>query len=487
MARFLFTVWPYPGHIHPNIAIARALVNRGHEPAFYTGGSVRAFLESEGFRCFPFRHVDDARVEQIVLGLDALSLQWSRARHRMELLEEWLLGTVEAQLQDLAAVVRAWPPDVMVCDPAMWGPLLVLQETARIPLAIMSYLATCMLPGPDGPILGLPLRPARGPLARLGRRVLRSLENLVAADVRRHAEELRARHGLAPIRASVTAFAGQMPLYIVPSTPSFDRQRGDLPQSVHYVGPCQWDKPGAAPPVPWLRELPRDRPLVYVTEGTMHAKPPLLLAAALEGLASLPLQVIATTGNHRDPETLGLDVIPPNARVERWVPHSELLPLADAVVTTGGTGTVLATLSAGVPLVVVPTAWDQPENAWRVAEAGAGIRLAPRRCTPARIRVAVERVLSDPSFRQNARRLGTDLGGAGGAEKAAELLEDLALQREDRAPRDRMAPAPSFSGGGGVGRSAVGHTVPPLRSPIAAGQRAHRFASMSPCGPVPAE
>src|SRR5204863_2821288 len=97
---------------------------------------------------------------------------------------------------------------------------------------------------------------------------------------------------------------------------------------------------------------------------------------ASDGIATLPARVIVTTGQHRDPATLGLEPIPENTRVERFVPHSDLLPRASVVVTTGGTGTVLATLCAGVPLVIVPTAWDQPENAWRVAEAGAGLRIA---------------------------------------------------------------------------------------------------------------
>jgi MGT family glycosyltransferase len=158
----------------------------------------------------------------------------------------------------------------------------------------------------------------------------------------------------------------------------------------------------------------------------MHSKPAILLKAALQGLASLPVQVVATTGRHRDPGALGLGVAPANARVEKFVPQSDLLPRTDVVVTTGGTGTVLAALSAGVPLVIVPTAWDQPENAWRVAESGAGIRLTPRQCTPDLIRRAVVRVLNDDSFSKNARRLKEDFAAYGGASQAADLLEGLA-------------------------------------------------------------
>jgi MGT family glycosyltransferase len=446
MAKFLFTVWPFHGHIHPNLAIARALGARGHEVAFYTGGSAQASLEAEGFRCFPFRHLDEARVEAIVQALDALSLEWRAARRRKALLREWLLGTVEGQLEDLAVVLPAFRPGAVVGDPAMWGPLLVLQETERFPLAIMSYVAACMLPGPNGPILGLPLPRPHGRFGRFGRAMLRFAANVAAADVRRAANELRARYGLPPIDTSVTAFAGQMPLYLVPSTPAFDRERRDLPQQVKYVGPCQWDKPSGEASAPWLSGLPQDRALVYVTEGTLHSKPAFLLRAALQGLSSLPVQVIATTGNHRDPANLGLGEIPSNARVVRWVPHSDLFPRTSVVVTTGGTGTVLAALSAGVPLVIVPTAWDQPENAWRVAEAGAGIRLPPSQCTPDKLRSAVHRVLSEPSFRHNACRLADDFARYGGAAEAAGLLEDLATHQDSLSQRDKIVLEPEFSG-----------------------------------------
>ena len=87
-------------------------------------------------------------------------------------------------------------------------------------------------------------------------------------------------------------------------------------------------------------------------------------------------------------------------------------------------------LLAGVPLVVVPTGWDLPENAQRVAVSGAGVRLAPHDCTPIRLRAAVERVLSDGSYRQHARRVGDALRQRGGAGQAAFLIEEFAATRE---------------------------------------------------------
>src|SRR5260221_9775542 len=144
MARFLFTVWPYPGHVHPNVAVGHALVRRGHEVAFYTGASLDRFLQSEGFQVFPFEHVDEAQVERLVLALDGMSLKWWTGLQQKALLRQWLLGSIDGQLADLNAIFSVWHPDVVVCDPAMWGPLLVLRETRRVPVAVMSYVAACI-------------------------------------------------------------------------------------------------------------------------------------------------------------------------------------------------------------------------------------------------------------------------------------------------------------------------------------------------------
>ncbi len=224
---------------------------------------------------------------------------------------------------------------------------------------------------------------------------------------------------------SVTAFTARLPLYLVPSVRELDYDRRDLPPSVHYVGPCVWNKGTQIASPAWLDELPADRAWVHVTEGTAHFQGPFVLRAAAQGLAHQPMEVIMTSGPERDPATLGLGPLAPNIRVERWVSHNDLLPRCAALVTTGGAGTVIAALQAGVPLLIVPTHWDKPDNAQRVVAGGAGLRLAPRQCTPERLRAAVQRLLSEPSFRASARRLGQRLAEAPGPPRAAELLEML--------------------------------------------------------------
>jgi MGT family glycosyltransferase len=424
MARFLLTVWPFPGHYFPMVAIARSLRERGHEVAFYTGARAGAVVEGEGFECFRFESTDDEHIDEVMFSRDHYA-SWKLPFRLKALLRDWLLGTVPDQVSDLTRILAAWRPDAILSETSMWAPMLVLHETEGIPVAVFSTVAACLLPGPDAPPVGLGLPRPRTRATRLLARAARTAADVLAIDFRRAANGVRRRYDLPPLRTSVTEFAGTMPLYLVPTTPEFDYDRRDLPPSVHYIGPCLWNRRSQEAPPTWLDALPRDQPWVHVTEGTVPTQDPILLRAAARGLANQPLQVIMTTGGRRDPASLDLGPLAPNVRVERWVAHEFLLPRTDLVIATGGAGTVMTVLQEGVPLVVVPTEWDKPENAQRVVEAGAGLRLAPGRLTPERLRAAVERVLGEPSFRENARRLAADFRRYRGAARAAELLEGM--------------------------------------------------------------
>jgi MGT family glycosyltransferase len=433
MARFLFTVWPFPGHFFPSVAIAHALRVRGHEPAFYTGAEACRTIGDEGFYCFPFVHVDEQRLDFVLFSpayrtrIPVKRLLDLKRMHR-----EWLLETIPHQVQDIEAIMAQWQPDVIVTDPTMLGPILILHEKHAIPVAIASFIPACTIPGSDAPPFGPGLPRPHNRRSRLLAWLFQTVSARMTAEFRDAANSLRQRYDLPLLQISVADHAGRMPLYLVPSAPEFDYQRMDLPRSVHYIGPCIWNTPRVDEMADWLVEIPSDQPWIHVSEGTLHTGAPFMLRAAARGLAQLPVQVIMTTGGSRDPKDLNLGHLASNIHVTRWVSHSELLPHTDVVVTTGGAGSVLASLSAGVPLVIVPTEWDKPENAQRVVEAGAGLRLAPRACTPARLRAAVEQILADPSFRQNAQRLAAIFARYDGAPHAAELLEELSIREPAR-------------------------------------------------------
>jgi UDP:flavonoid glycosyltransferase YjiC (YdhE family) len=169
------------------------------------------------------------------------------------------------------------------------------------------------------------------------------------------------------------------------------------------------------------RELPDwwpgdERPLVYVSFGSVAASFPPAAAAypeALEAVSELPVRALLTTGGN----DLGLDGVPANVHVERWVHEPDVRAHASAIVGHGGSGTTLGAMAAGCPLVVVPLFGDQPQNAVRVAVAGAGVVAAL-----AGIRAAVARVLEDDSYRAAAGRIAAEMRELPPADDAFDLL-----------------------------------------------------------------
>ncbi len=426
MARFLFCAWPFSGHLYPQIAIAHALRRRGHEVAFFTGTRVSRVLADEGFVHFPFKQVPEERIFELLMSGEQSRWTWRVITSFQNTLREWLLDTVPQQVADLEQAIANWNPQVIGTDPTFWSPFLVLHEKLRIPVAVCSFVPVCPLPGRHVPPFGWGLPRPKTTRTRALRGAATALNSLVSGPIRKSVQAIRSRYGLPPIHGSVTEHSGTMPLYLVPSAPAFDYDRKDLPASVHYTGPYLWNSPRHEDPPLWLDDLPQDRPWVHVSEGTFHLGQPFLLKAAAEGLANLPIEVIMTTGSDRDPASLGLRGLAANIHVVKWVSHADLLPRTAAVVTTGGAGSVLAALDAGVPLISVPTMWDKPDIAQHIVDCGAGLRVAPRRCTPGRLRAAVERLLYEPSFRNNAERIKSIFGQFGGEDEAAILLERLA-------------------------------------------------------------
>jgi MGT family glycosyltransferase len=422
VTRVLFACWPLEGHLFPQMSMAIALRERGAEVAFYTDGSMRELIESEGFEVHPFKRVGPAWKR--VHGRDRGT---GGRREGLQLLRdarEWIVGSIPDQVADLQDIVQRWQPNVIGAEASMWGPLLVLSELGPVPVGLVSPLIGAQIPAI--------------PRTRASRLAARA-RALATVSLRRRVDAIRAEHGLAPMGCSINAYFGRLPLYLVLSVPELDGERHDLPASVRYVGACQWHPPEPSGTVDWLDALPRERPWVHVTEGTSRFQDHFLLRSAALGLAGAALEAIVVTGRGVDPDEVGLATPARNVHVAGWLSHDVLLPRCAVIVTTGGMGSVIAALCAGVPLVVVPTGWDKPANARRVVAAGVGVQLSPRRCTPERLRAAVEHVLADPRYRRNARRAADLLAAAPGPSGAAELIERLATRTvaSDAAEIDR--------------------------------------------------
>lgn len=424
MTRVLFACWPFEGHLFPQLAVADELRRRGAAVAFYSGEDARAVVESEGHELFPLRRTAGAwqkvhERERADRGRTP-SLRTQRAAFR-----DWLVESIPAQVADLAGVRERFRPDLVVAEASMWGPPLVMRETHGIRVALLSPLIYAVIPGPDIPPLGSRVGVPRTRRTRARAQVVGAIGGLLARGGRRRIDQIRVNHGLQPLDGSINEVLGRLPLYVVASIPELDLDRHDLPPGVRYVGPLLWHPPDPPGTAEWLDTLPADRPWVHVTEGTSHYQDPFLLHAAADGLAGANCEAILTTGRRR---AGSISAQAPNVHVRDWLAHDTLLPRCSALVTTGGAGTTMAGLRAGLPLVLVPTSWDKPDIALRMVEAGVALRLPPRRCTPQALRAAVDEVLRDPRYRRNAHRIAEKLAAAPGAAGAADHIEALASE-----------------------------------------------------------
>jgi MGT family glycosyltransferase len=200
-----------------------------------------------------------------------------------------------------------------------------------------------------------------------------------------------------PAVASVTDQLLEPDRLLVLTSRAFELPDIQPPDHVRYVGP-QLPRAQDAPP---CRLPDGDAPLLLVSLSTTDMGQLELLERLLEAIATLPVRALVTLGPAVDAGRLRP---PANAVLERFVPHSAVLPHTSLVVTHAGHGTVLAAVSVGVPLMCVPMGRDQPAVTARVTHHNLGVGVDPQAGVED-LRSAISRVLDDPSYRHAAQRM----------------------------------------------------------------------------------
>ncbi|HEY7272189.1 MAG TPA: glycosyltransferase [Actinoplanes sp.] len=426
MARILVASMPFAGHAGVLAAITAELSGRGHDVVAYTGAKYRERFSAEWLPFTAVADFDDANLADAFPRIgNGKGFRSDRAN-----MEDVLFGTAAGQLADLLAAAHRRPFDVLVTDQLAFG-AAVAGEALGIPWVTVSVSPLTMT-SRDLPPVFLPLAAAGGRWGRTRNAALRPIGGLVYRRmVDPMVNQLRSTAGLRPAPPGRLFDGLYSPhLVLAQGVPGLDYPRGDLPPYVYYVGRLV---PAAAPDAElpgWWADVvaarAAGRPVVHVTQGTLDVDPADLLRPALSALAGEPVLVVCTTGGA--PPSV-LEPLPANARAASFVPHEALMPVVDAVVTNGGWGGVLAAVNAGVPLVVAPGGLDKPEVARRVAWSGAGRNLRRRKPRPSRIRSAVREVVIRPGYRRRAAELAEALDAAGGARRAATLVEDLLTAR----------------------------------------------------------
>ncbi|HYE46904.1 MAG TPA: nucleotide disphospho-sugar-binding domain-containing protein [Caulobacter sp.] len=421
--RFLFTTWEGGGHFPPMLSLARRMIDRGHDVRLICDEASRADAEAVGV---PFRawtrapnRLDRSNEGDIVRDWEAADPAEGFAR----LLRNLVTGRALDYARDLIEELDRAPADLVVSSEMLMGVMAACESRGQ-PLALFAA-NLCIYPLEGMPVFG----PGLPPPADAAERALHAeikAGNLAMLD--QGLPDLNAARqalGLARLPHAVDQVKAAR-AYLLATTRAFDFE-ADPPAFLSYVGP-QLAEPGWVEA--WTSPWPADdaRPLVMVGFSTTFQDHAAVVRRVVAALSTLPVRGVVTLAGLDPADVPGSD----NVQVIASAPHNALMAQASVVITHGGHGTVMRALRHGLPMLVIPHGRDQAENAVRVGHRGAGLTLAPA-ASDAEIAEAVARLLHEPAFADNARRLGDAIAREAAGLSAADALESLLPRGSGRA------------------------------------------------------
>jgi MGT family glycosyltransferase len=420
MSRFLFATWEGGGHVQPMLLAARGLMSEGHEAlaisdACNAPDAAALGVPFQAWRTAPSR--DDRLPDS-----DPLKdwLATSPLEVIQGILGGMMCGPAGRFAADTLAAIDAFAPDVVVVHELMFG-VMAAAEARGVRLAVFSS-NVWSLPTLDGaPPFGAGVAPAQTDDMRAFYRRVQNAARCAYQEALPAYNAMRAELGLKPLADLFDQLhaAGRI---LIATSRAFDFDQSP-PEPYRYVGPYFEDPPWTQD---WTSPWPADdaRPLVLVSFSTMYQGQEAALRRTIEALGRLPVRGVVTLGPVLSPDDFPA---PDNVLVTGRAPHAPILPLASAVVTHAGHASALRPLMAGAPVVALPFGRDQPDNAQRIVERGAGLRLNPD-ATVEEIAAAVARVIAEPSFRDAARSLGARIAADCEARSAERELAEFAAE-----------------------------------------------------------
>ncbi|CZR55772.1 uncharacterized protein PAC_05660 [Phialocephala subalpina] len=420
---------PATGHINIFQPAAHELVKHSHTVYWLTGPAYESSVIATGATFIPF--------SPACMGAFLPALSTDQTRHGTGLsaaiatLIEIFVSPVPHVIDQYQEILKDFKADILLVDLCSL-PALVLRELGGPRYATLSVNPFVTLV-PEIPPWGSSHFPATTWLGKMLNWIQHLIANwLVLSKVNDALNIERAKLGLSEPLRGIDAYPKcsiSRDLHMVPTTMAFEFPRKGVGEHVKFVGPLMplmgegWKRPK------WWREVVNAEEeglnIVHVTQGTFATASQNLIKPTIEALAGEDDVLLVVTTP--DAEKLNEQMkIPQNVRIEKWLPHQELLKNVKVMITNGGYGGVLTALSFGVPLVGAGLTEDKAMVNSRIAWSGAGIDLKTNTPGSRKIREAVRKVLDNPKYKRVAMRIQEDFAKHNGAETVCESLEHCA-------------------------------------------------------------
>jgi len=414
MAHFAVVAPAFYSHFNTLSVLALALIKRGHRVTFLHRPDASVYVR-------------DARINFHALGLathpeGSLGDSLRRAANPgsplgLRRVIQDMADSTAMLCRELPGALKVLQVDYLIADQMEAAGGLVAES-----LGMPFISVACALPINREPGIPLPVMPFLYEDSDRGRKMVEGstlVYDWMMKPHRRVIEEQARAFGL-PARDNLHGCLSPL-AQISQTVPGFDFPRRELPPHFHHVGPL--NAHDAAHTHPGLPPLDANRPFVFASLGTLQGQRYGLFRRIAHACRQLDAQLlIAHCGGLEERQARALERIG-STRVVGFAPQLAVLERADAIVSHAGSNTVMEAIAARVPILALPVAFDQPGAAARIEYAGIGLRASARVSSTARIRDQLRRLLNEPLFAQRMAPLADEIRQAGGAPRAADIVE----------------------------------------------------------------
>ncbi len=399
------------GDLHPHLGLATQLQQRGHRVSVLTSPNYRDSVENAGVEYVPCGSLElmagvllDPRVWHAKKGFAGI---WPMVNEMMR----HSLRTIEHRLDQ---------QPLLIGSPLAFGPRLAA-EKYRLPLVATQLAPSIFMSAYDPPSYK-----DTGFMHWLSPRWRRKLLSLIEDQYidricQPDLNGLRERLGLHPVCNVFTGWAnhGDLVLSLFPDW--FAAPQPDWPGNNQLVGFPLYDEHGQHPLDDELQQfLARPEPLLVFCPGSAMAQGARFFQSAVTACRRLPVKALLLSRFDNQ-----IPSLPANVLHRSYLPFSQVLPQAAAMVHHGGIGSAAQALRAGVPQLVMPMAHDQFDNASRISRLGCG-KVLNWGAGPRRLARQLQALLADESLRASARHHASQFGNPQhGLQQACCAIESL--------------------------------------------------------------
>ncbi|SHL94274.1 glycosyltransferase [Chitinophaga sp. CF418] len=422
--KILFGTVPADGHFNPLTGLAKHLQVSGCDVRWYASPLFTKKLEKLGIQHYPFVKAMDVNQDNIgTIFPERASINDPGAKLDFDMVEVFAKRSSE-YYEDIKDIYQSFPFDIMIAD-SVFTAIPFVRSGMNIPV-----LSIGIVPLAENSVDLAPYGMAMPPATT-------EAEQAQYAELRKLMSDVVFKKSIDTFDAILDGYniphersflfdllIREATLYLQIGTPSFEYERSDIGKNVRFVGALMAYS-GNQKTTQWFDErLKKYKKVVLLTQGTVEKDINKLIIPTLEAFKGSDVLVVTATANN---QTAALRAQYPhdNIIVEDYIPFDEIMPYASVYITNGGYGGTLLSIKHKLPMVAAGIHEGKSEVCARIGYFKLGLNLATDTPTSEQVKDAVNKVLTDSSYKEHITRLADEINTYNAIETSAGYVAQL--------------------------------------------------------------